>query len=319
MQKILIVDDVPANIKILRELLVGDYQLFVGTNGKMAVEVAQARLPDLILMDVMMPEMDGITACSILRSGLTTSAIPVIFITAKGEVEDLVRGFGAGGVDYVTKPFHSAELNARVRTHLELKAAREQLLSYSRQIEDDNKQLEDQNGQLRWSVDQLSVAVMTDPLTGLHNRRYMIQMIKEAAVRFDRSRSVFSLVIADIDHFKLVNDKYGHECGDQVLKHVSNILSSLVREQDYVARWGGEEFLMLWPDTGSNGALILAERLRLAIAESSLLCQGIEINVTMTFGISEHNGRDKVDSTIIEADRALYRGKENGRNQVCLF
>ncbi|MCL5972426.1 MAG: diguanylate cyclase [Firmicutes bacterium] len=302
MQKILIVDDVPANIKILRELLVGNYQLYVATNGKMAVEVAETRLPDLILMDVMMPEVDGITACGILRSRSQTAGIPVIFITAKSEVDDMVRGFEAGGVDYVTKPFNPSELNARVKTHLELKRTREQLQLRNEQLNDANE--------------KLHVAAMTDPLTELRNRRYMTMKIDEEMARVTRSQRVFSLILVDIDHFKKVNDQYGHECGDQVLKQVSEALRAGIREQDHLARWGGEEFLILLPETDVHGAMLVAERLRENTEETQVVCQKHEIKVTATFGVTEYDQSGNMDNSIREADNALYLGKKRGRNRV---
>ncbi len=319
MQKILIVDDVPANIKILRELLVGNYELFVATNGRMAVEVAEARLPDLILMDVMMPEVDGITACGVLRGIPATAEIPVIFITAKSEVDDMVRGFEAGGVDYVTKPFSPSELNARVKTHLELKRSREQLQRYGRQLEEANKQLEDRNERLNEAIEQLHMAAMTDSLTGLGNRRYMSTKIQEEMVRFRRSQRAFSIILADIDHFKQVNDEHGHECGDGVLRHVSDILRVGVREQDHVARWGGEEFLLLLPETPADGALLVAEKLRVAIAESQAVCLGRDIRVTMTFGVTAYDESGSMDGAIRQADHALYLGKQRGRNRTVVL
>jgi diguanylate cyclase (GGDEF)-like protein len=319
LQKILIVDDVPANIKILRELLIGDFELFLATNGEMAVEVAESKVPDLILMDVMMPVMDGIMACEILHAKPSTAAIPVIFITAKNEVEDMVKGFEVGGVDYVTKPFNPAELNARVKTHLELKASREQLLKSRRQLEDANKQLEDRNDQLNRAIEQLNVAVMTDPLTGLHNRRYMTQAIEQEKLRFKRTQRPFTLVISDIDHFKGVNDTYGHECGDEVLKQVSRTIRGLLRDQDHVARWGGEEFLMMLPETNLNGATLVADRIRLAVAETDTSCANHEVKVTMTFGVAEFANIVSVDEIIRNADSALYDGKEAGRNRVVAY
>ena len=319
MQRILIVDDVPANVKILRELLIGNYELFVATNGRTAVEVAEAKLPDLILMDVMMPEVDGITACGVLRSRPATAEIPVIFITAKSEVDDMVRGFEAGGVDYVTKPFNPAELNARVKTHLELRRSREQLQRYGRQLEEANRQLEDRNERLNEAIEQLHMAAMTDPLTGLRNRRYMTMKIQEEMVRFKRSQRLFSLVIGDIDHFKQVNDQYGHECGDEVLRRVADTLRLGVREQDHVARWGGEEFLLLLPETMADGALLAADKLRRAVEGSQVQCLGREIKVTMTFGVTAYDESANMDTTIREADNALYLGKQRGRNRVVVL
>lgn len=312
-------DDVPTNIKILRELLVGDFELFLATNGEMAIEVAESKLPDLILMDVMMPVMDGIMACEILHTRPATATIPVIFITAKNDVEDMVKGFEVGGVDYVTKPFNPAELNARVKTHLELKASREQLLRSRRQLEDANRQLEDRNDQLNQAIEQLNIAVMTDPLTGLHNRRYMTQAIEQEKLRFKRTERPFALVIADIDHFKVVNDTHGHECGDEVLKQVSRTILGMLREQDHVARWGGEEFLIMLPETGLKGAELVADKLRMAVAETVTKGPDGGVKVTMTFGVAEFSNMVSVDEIIKNADNALYQGKETGRNQVVVF
>lgn len=312
-------DDVPTNIKILRELLVGDFELFLATNGEMAIEVAESKLPDLILMDVMMPVMDGIMACEILHTRPATATIPVIFITAKNDVEDMVKGFEVGGVDYVTKPFNPAELNARVKTHLELKASREQLLRSRRQLEDANRQLEDRNDQLNQAIEQLNIAVMTDPLTGLHNRRYMTQAIEQEKLRFKRTERPFALIIADIDHFKVVNDTYGHECGDEVLKQVSRTILGLLREQDHVARWGGEEFLVMLPETGLKGAESVADKLRMAVAETVAKGPDGGVKVTMTFGVAEFSNMVSVDEIIKNADNALYQGKETGRNKVVVY
>ncbi len=179
-----------------------------------------------------------------------------------------------------------------------------------------NKELADRNKQMHELNAQMYLTAMTDPLTGLHNRRGMTEALNSEALRSNRSGRAFSLILADIDHFKDFNDHHGHECGDLVLRHVSNVFRGAVREVDQIARWGGEEFLLLVPETGVEGALGLAERLRRAVAESHMLWQREEVKVTVTVGVAEHVGSGNAERTISQADEALYRGKEEGRNRV---
>lgn len=316
MPKIMIVDDVPTNIKVLGELLKDKYEVLVANNGNKAIQVASAKLPDLILMDVIMPEMDGITACHLLRKQPETSEIPIIFITAKNETDDMVNGFEAGGVDYITKPFNPAELNARIKTHLDLKKSREELRTIAMQLKTLNDELAEKNVQLNNAIENLHKAAMTDPLTGLGNRRFITEKVNEEISRCRRVAMTFSLMIADIDYFKKINDTYGHECGDYVLQSVANALKNGIRNIDDVARWGGEEFLFLLPDTNADGAIIVGERLRQAIEQLPLIYQDQSITVTMTFGVSEYDQSGSMDQTVKTADHALYTGKETGKNRV---
>ncbi len=179
-----------------------------------------------------------------------------------------------------------------------------------------NKELADRNKQMHELNAQMYLTAMTDPLTGLHNRRGMIKALNSEILRSKRSRRAFSIILADIDHFKDVNDHHGHECGDLVLQHVSSVFRGVVREVDQIARWGGEEFLLIVPETGMEGALGLAERLRRAVEESHVRWQRKEVKVTVTVGIAEHVGSGNAERTIRQADEALYNGKEEGRNRV---
>jgi diguanylate cyclase (GGDEF)-like protein len=316
MQKILIVDDVPANIKMLGELLREHYEIFVTNNGSKAVQIAEAILPDLILLDVVMPEMDGFSACTILKGISKTAEIPVIFITAKNESEDIVKGFEVGGIDYITKPFNPAEVNARVKTHIELRKTREELRNYTQRLESLNKELCLKNIQLNEAYDDLRVAAMTDPLTGLANRRHMIAKIEEEIVRFKRNKTIFSFILCDIDNFKAINDQYGHEQGDYILKVIAESMKSTIREQDIVSRWGGEEFLLLLTETDKEGASVAAEKLRSKIEALEIVCNEKRVKVTMTFGVAVFSQEDGIDSTIKKADDALYLGKGKGKNCV---
>jgi len=316
MDKILIVDDAPANIKILGELLKANYHVLVTNNGSKAVQIAQDTLPDLILLDVVMPEMDGFTACEILKSTSATAEIPIIFITAKNEAEDVINGFAVGGVDYITKPFNPAEVHARVRTHITLRKQQEVLKLYATQMEELNKELQSKNTALNQAYEELRILAMTDPLTGLANRRHMMDMIKQEVARCKRSSRPFSFVLGDIDNFKHINDTLGHECGDYVLKQVAQLMTAAVREQDVICRWGGEEFLLMLIDTDLEGAAVVAEKIRSVIADTLLEYEEKRIPVTMTFGVAPFNMDWGIDCSIKKADNALYIGKSQGKNCV---
>lgn len=319
MQKILIVDDSRMNLKLLTDFLKEQYEIFTADNGNAALMVAEEALPDLILMDVIMPGMDGFTACSMLKNNPKTADIPVIFITAQNNAEDIVRGFNAGGVDYLTKPLNHLELNVRVKTHIELKKSREELMRYTQQMEELIKEINQKNEQLKEAYDNISRAAMTDLLTGLPNRRYMIEKIKDEMARFKRYGRVFSFILGDIDFFKKINDRFGHECGDYVLKAIAELMKSKLREQDIVCRWGGEEFLLLLPETDLNGALAIAERLRKGIEALKMVYEGSSVKVTITMGVAVFSKDSGVDEAIKKADDALYIGKGKGRNCIaCL-
>ena len=319
MPKVLIVDDVPANLKIIGELLRDEFDVYVATSGETALSVAYSLLPDVILMDIIMPGMDGITACRWLQNHPDTAEIPVIFITAKQHTEDIVKGFEAGGVDYITKPFHPSELYARLTTHLEVKRSREELRKNAERLRELNDELERTNSQLEEAIERLHVAAMTDHLTGVANRRFMVDKIHEEIVRNKRTGRTCSFVIADIDNFKKINDTYGHECGDYVLKTVAQVLRAGLRAGDFVARWGGEEFFLLLPETEREGAIHVSEKLRERIEQKQFIYFGHSIHITMTFGIALYDASGNMDTSIRLADQALYEGKDRGKNCVVVL
>lgn len=290
---ILVVDDNPKNLQVIGNILKKhNFHLhFVLSGTKVFDALAQTEV-DLILLDIKMPEMDGYEVCRKLREMDDYADIPVIFVTAvHKDEESIAKGFSAGGVDYITKPFYTDELVARIRTHLRLKKYREYFHNLS----------------------------LIDPLTRLLNRRAMIERIESEQRRSARSQSGFSLLLADIDYFKQVNDHYGHNCGDAVLKGVSSTLKDRIRGGDQAGRWGGEEFLLLLPDTRSDGAAVLAESLRSAVESLSFQCEESTLNVTMTFGVMECTAGDGIDDCIRKADEALYRGKAGGRNRCVAY
>lgn len=310
MNKILIVDDTSLNITILVDLLRDDYELFIAKNGFEALKIINETKIDLILLDVMMPDMDGFTVCEKIKENINNKDTPVIFITALSRKEDIVKGFNAGGVDYVTKPFNSNELKLRVKTHLELKKSREKL-------EELNIELENKNQRLTILTEELKKAAKTDSLTTLFNRRGILEKLKDETIRYQRTKKDFSLIIADIDFFKKVNDNYGHDCGDKVLKEISVLFKNSIRDMDIVSRWGGEEFLFLLPETDKEGAVHLANKLRNLIEELIVNYNEKKIKITMTFGVAMYEEDDEtIENTIKKADEALYVGKKSGKNCV---
>lgn len=300
---IMIVDDNPQNLKILAALLNHfACELQICSSGKEALAALEVEVPDLILLDVMMPELDGYAVCEQIRQERDWQEIPILFLTAKSDTEDILKGFQIGGNDYVTKPFNEAILMARIKNLLDAKKARDALKIA--------------NQEMRSLVAQLAEASATDPLTGLLNRRAMTDRLNEEIGRYARHGHSFALIMADIDFFKKVNDQYGHDGGDHVLKSIAQRLRMHLRQEDVLARWGGEEFLILLPESDLQGAMVLADRLRRAICEQPFHYNNFDFIVTMTFGLTPYAPSMSLDKNIIVADQALYIGKQRGRNQV---
>ena len=291
---ILIVDDEPQNLHLLGELLREEHEVLVAINGKEALKRARSDTPpDLILLDIMMPEMDGLQVCRELQDDLATRNIPLIFITAKDEVEDETEGLEAGAVDYITKPFSPAIVKARVRTHLKLKA----------------------------QADLLANLSMLDGLTGLPNRRQFDQRLDSEWRRLTRIAGAFTIVMMDVDHFKLYNDHYGHLSGDECLRQVAAALASVVhRSADIVARYGGEEFVALLPTTDAAHGLEIAEQFRHRVEALGLTHQHSSAAdcVTISIGVATCTPGEHSDPQALLqcADGMLYRAKEEGRNRI---
>lgn len=325
-KSILIVDDNPQNIQLVAtHLKTENYRISFAQSGMDALEKIRNAPFDLVLLDIMMPEMDGYETCRRIHEMPESRETPVIFITAKIDKDSIVRGFEAGAVDYIMKPFHSAELLVRIRTHLELKSYRDRLEEINIDLNKEilkgiqmETELRESRAELQKVNRQLYEKATTDSLTGLLNRRKMLDFIEYEHERTDRTRQAYSLVMADIDFFKQINDTYGHDCGDLVLREIASILLTQVRKQDQVSRWGGEEFLMLLPDTKGEGALFLAEKIRDTIENHDFTCNRDKVHMTMTFGISTRGNAKDVEELIKQADIALYTGKESGRNRsIC--
>ncbi len=294
MYKILLVDDVISNIKILSKGLPKDlYTVFFALNGKKALELVIQEQPDLILLDIMMPEMDGYEVCKQLKQDPVSRNIPVIFVTAKDSPYDEAYGLKIGAVDYISKPINLLVLNARVLTHLKLKEKEQQLRLLS----------------------------MHDGLTGIPNRRYMDKWLKQSWQLSKRAQKKISLIMIDIDFFKQYNDHYGHLAGDDCLKQVAESLSqNITRSSDLIARYGGEEFACILSATEQTGAEKMAHKLRQNIEELNIphLASYITDHITISLGVACLCPRQvSSEHKLIElADNALYLAKHQGRNRI---
>jgi diguanylate cyclase (GGDEF)-like protein len=300
---ILVVDDIPQNLKVVGSMLDGvGYATTFAAGGQQALERVTRACPDLILLDLMMPEIDGLEVCRRLKANPQLRDIPIIFLTASHEQEHLVSAFQLGAVDYITKPFRKLELLARVRTHLELKHTTDQL---------------------KCALAELERLAHVDPLTDILNRRSLFAAVEQEFNRASRYNAPFSLLMLDVDHFKQINDKYGHAVGDRALIALTKVVSDALRKVDVLGRYGGEEFVVMLPQTESQQALAVAHRIRLLVEAMAISMQeenqtrldAEKLHITISVGVSTYRPGDTLVDKIFErADRALYCAKDAGRN-----
>ncbi|MCC8116486.1 MAG: diguanylate cyclase [Planctomycetes bacterium] len=291
---ILIVDDERSNIDVLMHILKPEYGMRVAKTGAAAIKVATETQPELILLDVLLPDMNGFEVLSALKESDATRHIPVIFVTGLARVEDEERGFKAGAVDYIVKPFNNSIVKARVRTHLQIVK------------------------QIR-TIERLG---LIDPLTDIPNRRSFDNQAQVLWRSSIRDCEPLGLLILDADNFKQYNDTYGHPQGDVLLQSVGrNIADCLRRPMDVAARIGGEEFAVLLPDTNLEGAVLVAESIRQKIESCVVPCQhsNADTAITVSIGagsrIAKHD--DRLEDFIAEVDEKMYAAKMGGRNRVC--
>lgn len=288
---ILIVDDSQININFCKKFLgKNGYATDSCKSGEEAIEYLEKNSPDLILLDIVMPGIDGFEFCEIKKNIPDMADIPVIFLSAKDDEESIIKGFKSGGVDYITKPFRTQEMLARTKTHIDLKKAKEQLV----------------------------LMATTDVLTGLTNRRFFMERLSIEFERVQRYESLYTILMIDLDFFKRVNDTFGHMAGDTVLKKISEILQNGLRCTDLIGRIGGEEFAVILPETELPQSLQIAERLRKSVDQLPVEVDGDKIRITISLGASQSNIADtEMDDALIRADSALYSAKKAGRNNVC--
>ncbi|HEY9641912.1 MAG TPA: PleD family two-component system response regulator [Coleofasciculaceae cyanobacterium] len=300
---ILIVDDTPDNLRFLSEILTQrGYDTRTVINGRMALMAAETVPPELILLDICMPGMDGYEVCRKIKSDPRTCDIPIIFLSALDDVADKVKAFEMGGVDYITKPFQTAEVLARVKTHLTL---------YRLQLE------------LQLTNRELKRLVNLDGLTQLANRRCFDDHLEQEWRRLTRDQQPLSLILCDIDFFKQYNDTYGHPAGDDCLRQVAAVLQSCAkRPADLAARYGGEEFAIILPATPTRGAIELAQRIQSEIRQLQQVhaSSSISPHLTLSLGIATLVPQvdRSADDLIAAADQALYQAKQTGRNRFAL-
>ena len=290
---LLVVDDEKQNRLLLTELFEGEYKVIQAKNGLQALERARSHAPDLILLDVLMPEMDGMATIRALKREDATRNIPVIFITALDSPTDEEQGLNLGAVDYIAKPFHPSIVRVRVRNHLQIVHQRRLL-------------------------EQLAAL---DGLTGIPNRRRFDESYALEWRRCQRAGQPLSLVVADVDHFKAYNDTLGHAAGDRVLQEVAAVLRQCARRPgDLAARYGGEEFVLLLPETGAQEAQMLAEELRAKLEARALTHPASPVGASVTLsigGASTTPMQAEADPAFFPlADAALYQAKASGRNCV---
>lgn len=292
MMKVLIVDDSPDALALAKARLGKEgLELICADGGKAGLDAAVREQPDLILLDVDMPDMSGFDVCRVLKAGSESCMIPIIFLSGSGGLEDKVRGLDLGAVDFVTKPFDAFELRARVNAALRTKHMQDLLIKHAK----------------------------IDPLTGLANRRGLMERLELEWARIQRHGGRLSLIMGDVDHFKRINDTHGHTVGDRALQAIAGAIAGQCRETDLAGRYGGEEFAIVVPGEDVSGAAELAERCRQAVEAVSLGDGDSGVAVAASFGVSDSEDAVSPEALVDQADRAMYMAKESGRNRIERF
>lgn len=290
--RILVADDQPANLMLLYQLLSHEYELLAATGGEQALELCRQELPDLVLLDVVMPDVDGLEVCRRMKRDDDLAAIPVVFVTAGTSDTQENACWEAGGADFVHKPVNPNTLRRRVRSHL----------------------------QLKWQFDALQALAFKDGLTGLANRRHVDERVAEEWRRCGRAAMSLAILMIDVDHFKRYNDHYGHQAGDACLMALAGALSGAInRPGDLVGRFGGEEFICVLPETDATGVGLIAGRVVAAVAAlrmphaASGVARFVTVSIGGAFTIPAGGEATKL---VQQADAALYAAKSKGRAQV---
>lgn len=292
--RLLVVDDQPINIQVMNQIFADQYQVFMATGGQQALDFCHRSPPDLVLLDIVMPGMDGYEVCAALKAAPDTRDIPVIFVTAHTDASQETRGLEAGAVDFISKPVNPAVVRARVKTQLTLKR----------------------------QSDLMRRLVFLDGLTGVFNRRYFDQQLMTEMARAVRAQKPLSVIMLDVDFFKRFNDHYGHQVGDDCLRQVAQTLKeSLRRPADLVARYGGEEFVCVLPETDFDQAMSLARELELSVRKKAIrhADSAVANVVTVSLGVAGFTAGAAGDAATLLAlaDAQLYRAKASGRGCVC--
>ncbi len=299
MQKILIIDDAKENIVVLSRLLKTQANIIFALHGEEGLASAKSDRPDLILLDISMPGLNGFEVLAQLKKSPETSEIPVIFITGIPDSDTEEQGLNLGAVDYIVKPFAPAVVKARIRHQLKLKRL---------------------TSALKEANANLTRLAMTDPLTQAYNRRYFIEMLNNELNRIHRHNNASSLMVMDIDRFKTINDNFGHDTGDRVIIEVVRISTAILRKNDVFGRLGGEEFAILLPETPLQEAKLIANRLCVQISQANVSAADKPVTFTISSGVTQLEDDDTSPEQVLKrADVALYEAKQQGRNKVIVF
>jgi len=302
--RILLVEDSRAQAEVIKDFLERNgYEVDWAEDGKSAIKKVKTQAVDIVLLDFVLPDINGNEVCRWLKLDGDTRGIPIIMLTTRSDTSDKVSGLEAGADDYLPKPYSEVELNARIYASLRTKALQDELRQKNRQLEE--------------MLGKVETLAITDPLTGLSNRRHCEDTLENEFKRAVRYQSSLSCLMLDIDHFKRVNDVYGHQAGDMVLKEAAQILKSNIRELDTAARWGGEEFIVLLPQTTKQDAMVLASRFLSAISDH--IFSGIpNEHISASIGVAgiPDPSIDTGEKLLDASDRALYEAKSKGRNRV---
>ncbi len=313
--RILLVEDDPSTRHLLERLLrkQGGYTVFSATNGREALALALEAMPQVVITDWIMPEMDGLELCEALRATEWGRDLYLIMLTSVEAEDELVKAYTTGIDDYVTKPVNVRALQARLR-------AAWRYVKLQEQWEKDRAQLKEFAAELAIANRKLQHAALTDPLTGLSNRRAAMDLLAQAWSAATRGNHTLAVMVIDIDHFKGINDRYGHAVGDQVLRDVAMTLRANARREEHVCRVGGEEFLAICQDGDIEAAVHAAERLRLAVQALKISGAHGTVRTSVSIGIAAKEPETiNTDALVSAADKALYTAKRNGRNCTCLM
>lgn len=296
--RILIIDDTVDNLQLLTTVLGKEgYHLHAARSGIDGMAIAEEIVPDLVLLDMHMPGLDGLTTCRAIKANRDLNHIPVIFVSADHRQDTVLEAFGAGAVDFISKPISEAEVSARVRTHLEIHSLK--------------RRLHHRVAELEILYAQMRSVALRDDLTGLYNRRFINERLKQQVER-DQSCAV---ALFDIDRFKQINDANSHQVGDHVIKVIAGLARSAFRQLDTVARWGGDEFLVVMPRYSMLAAGRLCDYFRAAVAAHNWQAIGVtDGEVTVSIGVAPVHG--DAHAALAEADERLYDAKRGGRNRV---
>jgi diguanylate cyclase (GGDEF)-like protein len=306
--RILVVDDDPETARLVRTWYGGlPFEILEAPSGEDGLRLAAEHLPDLILLDVRMPGLDGVSVARRLQHDPVTCGIPVILLTACRDLETKVEAFAAGAHDYITKPFECEEIDARIRSTLQRRQA---LLRLQSEVRD-----------LRTSNDQLEQLVMTDEKTGLFNFREFQRRLREEWNRAERYRTPLSIIFLDLDDFKALNDTMGHQAGDRALGEFATLVTGGARASDVAARYGGEEFAIVLPHTDGAMGVRVAERILAAVREFVFIEDLVPTRITVSAGVATYPADpeiDSMDALVRAADQALYWAKDAGKDCVVL-